>query len=193
MTVQSVKRLATGRTVRGLNPGGGEIFRTRPERLWGPHSHLYSGYRVFPWGKAAEAWRWPPTPTSAVLKERVELYIYSPSGPSWPVLGWTFPLPWFNLKITSEASLPTPTPTHQPGNLFLRPPAVFFAAIWSVLFAFPAASLCTRFTHSTHCTVCIALNLYIHLNRIHVWTSWCFSRKWQASANKYRSKRIFIL
>jgi hypothetical protein len=39
-------------------------------------------------GKSAGAWRWPPTPSRAEAKERVELYIYSPSGPSWPVLGW---------------------------------------------------------------------------------------------------------
>jgi hypothetical protein len=26
-------------------------------------------------------------PSSAEVKERVELYLYSPSGPSWPVLG----------------------------------------------------------------------------------------------------------
>jgi hypothetical protein len=37
--------------------------------------------------------KWPgrgadhPPPTSAEVKERVELYLYSPSGPSWPVLG----------------------------------------------------------------------------------------------------------
>jgi hypothetical protein len=31
----------------------------------------------------------PPT-SSAEVKERVELYLYSPSGPSWTVLGWTF-------------------------------------------------------------------------------------------------------
>jgi hypothetical protein len=31
-----------------------------------------------------------PLPSSAVVKERVELYIYSRSGPSWPILGWTF-------------------------------------------------------------------------------------------------------
>ena len=29
---QSVKRLATGWTVQGSNPSGGEIFRTRPDR-----------------------------------------------------------------------------------------------------------------------------------------------------------------
>jgi hypothetical protein len=33
-----------------------------------------------------------PPPSSAEVKERVELYLYSPSGPSWPVLGWTLPL-----------------------------------------------------------------------------------------------------
>ena len=68
---------------------GGEIFRTRPDRPWDPPSLLYNGYRVFPGGKAAGAWRWPPTQSSAEAKERVELYLYSPSGPSWPVLGWT--------------------------------------------------------------------------------------------------------
>ena len=31
-----------------------------------------------------------PPPSSAEVKERVALYFYSPSGPSWPVLGWTF-------------------------------------------------------------------------------------------------------
>jgi len=28
-----------------------------------------------------------PPPSSAEVKERVELYLYSPSGPPWPVLG----------------------------------------------------------------------------------------------------------
>jgi hypothetical protein len=28
-------------------------------------------------------------PSSAEVKERVQLYLYSPSGPSWPVLGRT--------------------------------------------------------------------------------------------------------
>jgi hypothetical protein len=35
-------------TVRRSNPGGGEIFRTRPDLQWGPPSLLYNGYRVFP-------------------------------------------------------------------------------------------------------------------------------------------------
>jgi len=43
-------------------PGGGEIFRTCPDWPWGPPSLLYNGYQVFPRGKAAGAWHWPPTP-----------------------------------------------------------------------------------------------------------------------------------
>ena len=39
------------------NPFGSEIFRTRSDRPWGSPSLLYNGYRVFPGGKAAWAWR----------------------------------------------------------------------------------------------------------------------------------------
>jgi hypothetical protein len=45
-----------GSTVRGRNPGEGEIFRTRPDRPCGPPSLLYIGYRVFLGGKAAGEW-----------------------------------------------------------------------------------------------------------------------------------------
>jgi hypothetical protein len=37
-------------------PGGGKIFRTRPDRSWGTPSLLYNGYRGFPEGKAAGTW-----------------------------------------------------------------------------------------------------------------------------------------
>ena len=43
--VQSVQRLATGWTVRGSNPGGGEIIRTRSDRPRGRPSLLYTGDR----------------------------------------------------------------------------------------------------------------------------------------------------
>jgi len=87
---QSVKRLATGWKFRGSNPGGGEIFRTRPDRPWGPPSLLYNGYRLcFPGVQRPGHGIDHPSPSSADVKERVELYLYSPSGPSWPDLGWT--------------------------------------------------------------------------------------------------------
>jgi len=72
--------------VQGSNPGGGEIFCTYPDWPWGPPSLLYSGYWVFPGGKVAGVWRWPPTQSGAEVQERVELCLYSPSGPSWPFL-----------------------------------------------------------------------------------------------------------
>ena len=43
--------ISTSWTDRGSNPGGGEIFRTYPDRSCGQHSLLYNGYRVFPGGK----------------------------------------------------------------------------------------------------------------------------------------------
>jgi len=69
-----------GWTVQGLNSDGGEIFCTHPDQPWGPPSLLYNGYWVSSGGK------WPgrgidhPSPYSAEVKERVELYIYSPFG-----------------------------------------------------------------------------------------------------------------
>jgi hypothetical protein len=43
-----------------------------------------------------------PPPPSAELKERAELYLYSPSGPSWPVLGWPLPLYEQLFGVTQE-------------------------------------------------------------------------------------------
>ena len=40
----------------GLNPGGAR-FSAPPDWPRGPPSLLYNGYRVFPGGKAAGAWR----------------------------------------------------------------------------------------------------------------------------------------
>ena len=73
---------ARGWAVRGSNLDGGEIFRTRPP------SHTM-GTGIFPGVK------WPRrgadhlTPSNADVEGRVELYICSPSGPSWSVLGLT--------------------------------------------------------------------------------------------------------
>jgi len=43
---------------------------------------------LFAAGKSAGAWC-RPTPSSAEVKERIQLYVYSPSGPSWSVLRWS--------------------------------------------------------------------------------------------------------
>jgi len=66
---------------------GGEIFRTHPDQPWGPPNLLYNGHRVFPRGKQLGLGIDHPPPSSAKVKEGVQLYIYSPSGPSWPVQG----------------------------------------------------------------------------------------------------------
>jgi len=89
---------------------GGEIFRTRPDRPWGPHSLLNNKYLVFSVGKRSEEWRWPPTPSSAEVKKRVQLYFYSPFGPSWTVLGW--PLP-FTIVLSFTSVLPTGMNPHK--------------------------------------------------------------------------------
>jgi len=58
-----------------LNPGGGEIFRTLPDRSWDPPSPLYNGYRVsFPGVKRPECDFDHPTASSAEVKANVELY-----------------------------------------------------------------------------------------------------------------------
>jgi hypothetical protein len=65
------------------NPVGVEIFRTCPDRPWGPPSLLYHGYRVFPGSKerpGGEANSSPPS--NAVVKKE---YSYT----SIPTLGPT--------------------------------------------------------------------------------------------------------
>jgi hypothetical protein len=81
---QSVQRLVTCWTVRGSNQSAGDIFRTRPDRPWGPCSFLYNGYWVFFLGiKRPGRGVNHPTPSSAEVKENVEQHLYSPSGPSF--------------------------------------------------------------------------------------------------------------
>jgi len=46
-------------------PVGVEIFRTCPDWLWGPHSLLYNGYRVFPRGKERAGLDAGPSPPSS--------------------------------------------------------------------------------------------------------------------------------
>jgi len=50
---------------------GGKIFRTCPDRPWGPPSSLYNGYRVFPGGKERPGHDTDHSPPSSavVMKE----------------------------------------------------------------------------------------------------------------------------
>jgi hypothetical protein len=67
----NVVGITTGWMVRGSNRGGGEIFRTCPDRSLGPPSLMYSVYRVFPGGKerpVRDAGSSPPS-SAVVMKE----------------------------------------------------------------------------------------------------------------------------
>ena len=56
-------------TVWGSNTGGGEIFRTRPDRPRGSPRLLYNGYRV----KQPEGGVDHPPPSITEIKKRVQL------------------------------------------------------------------------------------------------------------------------
>ena len=97
------QRLVTGWTVRGSNHGGGEIFRTCPDRPWGPPSLLCNGHRVFLGGEERTGrdadpspllvlWTrksiaiplltlWAVRPVHSLSACTVELYLYSLFGP----------------------------------------------------------------------------------------------------------------
>jgi len=71
----------------GLNPGGGEIFPTHPNQSEGLHNLLCNEYKVsFTGVKQLGCGIKHPTLRGVEVRERVELYLYSPSRPSWPVL-----------------------------------------------------------------------------------------------------------
>ena len=62
--------------------------RDFPHRPWSLPSILYNVYRVsFPGVKRPGRGANHPLPSNAEVKGRIELYLYSPSGPSWPVVG----------------------------------------------------------------------------------------------------------
>ena len=71
---QLVQRLTTGQTIRGSNPGVGEIFLTCPDRPWGPPSLLYNEYRIFPGCKERPGRDVDPSPPSSAVVKKEQSY-----------------------------------------------------------------------------------------------------------------------
>jgi hypothetical protein len=57
----------------GSNSGGDDIFRTSPNQAWSPPSLLNNVYRVFPGVKRLRRGVDHPSPSSAEVKDRVQL------------------------------------------------------------------------------------------------------------------------
>ena len=104
---QSALPLTTCWTVRASNSVDGEVFCIRPYRPWHPHRLLYNRYRVyFPRVKRPGRGVNHLPPSNADVKETVELYPYSPSGPSYLVLGWTVKMnawSWFRCQTVRSS------------------------------------------------------------------------------------------
>jgi hypothetical protein len=79
-----------GCMVWGLNPSGGKIFYTHPGRCWGSPSPYTVGTGAFLGVKLPVCGTDCPLPSSFKVKERVEPYPFSLSGPLWPVLRVNF-------------------------------------------------------------------------------------------------------
>ena len=72
--------------------------QTRP----GAHPASYTmGTGSFPGVKRPGRGVEHPPPCSAEVEGRVELYHYSPSGPSWPVIGWPLLYLYYERTLTS--------------------------------------------------------------------------------------------
>ena len=79
----------------------GTRFSTPFQTVPGAHPQWVPG--LFPRSNAAgRGVNPPPPPSCAEVKEGVEVYLYSPSGPSWHVLGRTLPLFYQNFCRTGR-------------------------------------------------------------------------------------------
>jgi len=72
----------------GIESRWGARFSAPVQTGPGAHPAPYTmGTGSFPGVKRPRRGDDHPAPSTAEVKERVELYLYSPSEPSWPVLG----------------------------------------------------------------------------------------------------------
>jgi len=73
--------------VQGSSPGGAR-FSAPLQTGRGAHPAPYTvGTGSFPGVKRPRSGVDHPPPSSAEVQEKVELYLYTSSGPSWPVIG----------------------------------------------------------------------------------------------------------
>jgi len=92
-----------GRKVWGSNPGWARFLA---HVQTGPGAHASSSRSSGV--KRSERGVDHPPPPSAGVKERVELYRYSPSGPSWPAMGLKLPF-FYTSKIKQSLYWPRQT------------------------------------------------------------------------------------
>jgi len=86
----------------GIKPRwGGEIFRTCPDRPWGPPSRLYNGYRVFSGGKKRLGRDADPSPPSSAT---VMQYFYSSYGP-YGLYRTSLPVQWVHFTFTYNRAI----------------------------------------------------------------------------------------
>ena len=69
-----------------------------------PPASFSMGTGSFPWVKRPTRGVDHPPPSSAEVEGRVELSLYSSSGPSWPVIGRTFTFTFNHNSCTSQSS-----------------------------------------------------------------------------------------
>ena len=96
-------------TVWESNPSEDKIFCDHPNRPWGPHILLYNRHPVSFAGVNLQGSdiNCPP-PSSTKIKERIQVYLLSPSRPSWHVLEQTF-----YFKYGSSTFLPNVPSNHK--------------------------------------------------------------------------------
>ena len=91
--------------IRGSNLGGVRGFPQPSRSAMGAHPASYTmGTGSFPGLKRPGRGVDHPSPSSVKGKERVELYLYSTSGSSWPVIGWTLPYLTITFSYSSSSS-----------------------------------------------------------------------------------------
>ena len=72
---------------QGIECKCGQFYHNRPDGAWDPLAHYTVRSLYLCWGESDRAWGYTPIHCTTKVKERVELYLYSPSQPSWTFIG----------------------------------------------------------------------------------------------------------